>query len=219
MTDILTLIAPFIIFVFSFLILVLSIKNYLKSRININLFLLILFAIICFVALREIIIIHSPAPDEIIIGESLSIKIILTLVILFIPLEFLFYLLGWRKLYSLPTVLGFYILLNLFLEDVILYYRIATITIGAISFFTLLYQGIKRKNGEVVSFAFVFMYGLSYFPITQFLGLLFQFIGLAFILLGVSGLIDRYILLDEQTQEKVKNIKNTWIAKRVIDEE
>jgi hypothetical protein len=219
MTDLLTPISQGIIFGLTALILIFSIKNYLKSRININLFLMILFAIICFTALREIITSYSPAPDDVTIGESLSIQIILTLIILFIPLEFLFYLLGWKKLYSLPIVLGVYILLNLLLEDVILYYRTATIAIGAISFFTLLYQGIKRKNGEVVAFAFVFMYGLSYFPITQFLGLLFQFIGLAFILLGVSGLIDRYILLDEQTQEKVKNIKNTWIAKRVIDEE
>ncbi|TFF97182.1 MAG: hypothetical protein EU547_05040 [Promethearchaeota archaeon] len=215
MVDLILIIPQLIIFILTVVILILSIKKYIKSRININLFLTILFGIICFTAFRVLLTTHSFVPNQIIIGENLSVLVILTVIILFIPLEFLFYLLRWKKLYSLPIVLGFFIFLNLFLEDVIIFYRIGTIIIGAISFFTLIYEGIKRKNGDIMSFAFVFMYGLAYFPITQILGLTFQFIGLAFLLIGTSGLIDKYVLVDDITQQKVENIKNTWIAKRV----
>lgn len=219
MIELFVLITQLIIFALTISILIISVKNYLKSRININLFLIILFAIISFTAFRGLITSHTFIPNEIVIGEKLSIMIIFTVIILFTPLEFLLYILRWRKLYSLPIVLGFFIFLNLYLENVILIYRIVTISIGALAFFTLIYQGIKRKNGEVISFAFVFMYGLGYFPITQLFRLLFHLIGLIFMLIGLSGFIDKYVLVDDQTQEKESKIKNAWIAKRVVDGE
>jgi uncharacterized membrane protein len=107
-------------------------------------------------------------------------------------------------------------MLNLYLSGIIIYYRIATIIIGAASFLILIYEAIKRKNGTIFSFAFVFMYGLSFFPIIAIVGLIFQLFGLSIILIGASGLIDKYVLISDHKKEKNKKIKKTWIAKRVI---
>jgi hypothetical protein len=218
MANLMLMIFQAAIFVLSVIILGISIISYRKSNIYINLFEVILYSVIVFTAFRTLILSHEAIPDEINLGGGLTINLILTIIIIFMPVQFLLYLGDLRKFYTFPPITAFFMILNLYLSGIILYYRIAIIVIGAISFAILFYEGLKRKNGKIVSFAFVFMYGLSYFPINLIVGLIFQDIGLLVMILGATGFLDKYILIDEHTQEKIHKIKNTWIARRVLVE-
>lgn len=216
MQAIIELIFRIIISVLSLTILIISIKNYNTARININLYFIVLFAIVTFASITITIRSYTILPDDIYFGEYLSINIILSIIIIFMPTQFILYLRDLRRFYTFPTITSFFIILNLYLSGIVLYYRIAIIIIGATSFLILIYEAIERKNGTIFSFAFVFMYGLSYFPITLVVGLIFQVFGLSIILIGASGLIDEYVLISDQQKEKIHKIKKTWIAKRVV---
>jgi len=192
-----------------------SIKNWKESKISINLFLAIFFIFLMPTAFRQLVL-GIGLIEDIYIGENLSLNDIFSLVIILSTLQFLLYLKEWRRFYFLPIIYAFYSIYYLIFLPENLLFNISSIFIGALSFFVIIIDGIRNKNGMASSIAFIFVYGLVY---TENLILLsaeifaafFRLLGVFAILLGTSGFLDKYILVSEETTK----IKNTWIAKMV----
>ncbi|TXT53688.1 MAG: membrane protein of unknown function [Promethearchaeota archaeon] len=196
--------------------LIASIENWRKSKININLFLIILLAIIVFSSVRQFIYLSGLVGD-ITFGESLSILGIVSIIIIIIPIQFLIYLKNWRRFYSFPIIFGFYVALALYISPNDLFYRIIIMIVGGIFFFSLFIDGIKAKNGLSLSISIIFIYGLSYFPgVADILSGIFRLTSAIAIALGVFGFFEKYILVDKEEEEKVKR---TWIARMAGDED
>jgi hypothetical protein len=189
-----------------------AVKKWRESKININLFLMVFFVALIFTAFRQFMFGLGIILD-IFFGENLSINGIISLIIILVPIQFLFYLKEWRRYYYLPIIFAFYSFYNLYFVPDNTIFRISSIILGAIAFGILIVDGIRSKNGMAIAIAFVFMYGLAYSEtLTLLTGALFRLIGVILVLLGTSGIFDKYILIDDEKEAK---IKNTWIAKMV----
>jgi len=192
-----------------------SIKNWKESKISINLFLAIFFIFLMPTAFRQLVL-GIGLIEDIYIGENLSLNDIFSLVIILSTLQFLLYLKEWRRFYFLPIIYAFYSIYYLIFLPENLLFNISSIFIGALSFFVIIIDGIRNKNGMASSIAFIFVYGLVYkenliLLSAEIFAAVFRLFGVFAILLGTSGFIDKYILVNEETTK----IKNTWIAKMV----
>ncbi len=196
--------------------LVASIESWRKSRINLNLFLILILSILVFSSLRQFLFI-SGVIGNIYFGENLSILTIVTIILEIVPMQFLFYLKNWRKFYTFPGIFGFYISLAFFLAENEIIYLILLVIVGFVLFLILLIDGIRAQNGVSISISLIFIYGLAYFPgIFTLLSGIMRLISVIAIALGVFGFYETYILVDKEVEKKVKN---TWIAKMAGEEQ
>lgn len=129
---------------------------------------------------------------------------------------FLLNLVQFKRLFSLPFVLAFFIVIYGYYKpaDMLFSVYIATTFIpGSIA---LIINAIKRKHGLSFSIGIsVVMYLFTQAFISPQLFILYyvlQYSLLCVLLLGVTGYWDRKIFFDREYQEK---IKNTWISHRI----
>jgi hypothetical protein len=173
---------------------------------------MIFFIALIFTAFRQLLFGLGIFLD-VFFGENLSINGIISLIILLIPIQFLLYLKEWKRYYYLPLIFAFYSLYNLYFVPDNTIFRVSSIVLGAIAFVILIFNGIRRRNGVSISIGFIFLYGLAYSEtLTLLTGAISRLIGVLVLLLGTSGILDKFVLIDDEKEEK---IKNTWIAKMV----
>ncbi|MFO7794570.1 MAG: hypothetical protein ACQERB_16555 [Promethearchaeati archaeon] len=192
-----------------------SIKNWKESKISINSFIMIFLTFLLFTAFRQVLF-GTGVIEDVYIGENLSLNGIFSLIMILSIFQFLLYLKEWRRFYFLPIIFAFYSIYYLIFLPENLLYQLSSIIIGALSFFVITIDGIRSKNGVAFSIAFIFIYGLVYSETLMiipapFYAALFRLIGIFGVFLGMTGFLDKYILVSE---DKTK-IKNTWIAKMV----
>ncbi|MBD3195157.1 MAG: hypothetical protein GF317_08890 [Candidatus Lokiarchaeota archaeon] len=186
-----------------------SFKNWKSSKININLFLMFFIVFLTLSTLRNIFIELNPVLN-ITIGANLTISGFISNLLVLVALQFFFYLKNWETLYTLPIVSAFVLIASLYLilNDLI------NLAFAVIVFIVILYDSIKTKNGIELGLSFTVLYTISLFPANDFLLIIIyaslRLASMLFVLLGISGIIDRIIFLDEEEEDK---IKNTWIAR------
>lgn len=210
--------------VFAILSVVYSIKNWRESKININLFLMVLsFILIIYVfnapssfLLNYLSESGAASLNPFIfftIGEGLTIGYILLHIVVISAFQFFVYLKNWKTLYTLPIVGGIILMVSLYLTPNDMLNNLLGMGIAI----AILIDAIRSRNGVEVGLSFIIWFTLACLPTTNILQeLVFGiarpiFIFLVF--LGLSGLLDELLFYSKEEEEK---IKNTWITKMVV---
>jgi hypothetical protein len=214
MSNILIQLIPEIIFIFLGILTGTMVTiDWKKDKNKMNLYLIMAISFIFSLSILNILLFLE---IDIIQGiiDIILLRQISSIIYIGIFLVFLFYLKGFKRYYTLPLVVSFFLILALLINSdgsMVLIYTIITSVI-MIGFF--LFDGIKNKNGTVFTLGFFIMfYSISFliypFYIAQ---IILKIIAIFVLLVGVSGFINRYLLVDKKEQEKLKNI---WIARMI----
>lgn len=208
---------------FAFLALYFTLKSWIKSKYNINLFMIFLIAFLIVYSFNTTssLSIYTIGIDRVPVnpyiynklGENLTIGYILANLLILTSLQFLLYLRNYKTLYTLPTVCGLILFMALYLtSNDIINILFALIVIAAI-----LIDGIRSKNGIEIGISFINLFVLSCFPVENVIPNVLLTILRVFanfmVFLGFSGLLDKLVFPDKETEE---NIKNTWITRMVV---
>ena len=188
------------------------IKSWLKRRNRIDVAILILLGSLQLSSIFRIIFAIDLYPN-LLFGELLSVLYILSLIVLTIEVDFLFYLKDWKRFYSFPVVISFYTGLGLFLVDFIYVYILYTIVVALSSFILFLKEGKKNKNGLALSLGlFIMVYGIAIIFMDPFISSLLHLISMILLFLGTSGTFDKVFPVDEEEEQKIKNV---WVSSMV----
>ncbi|MHA1148047.1 MAG: hypothetical protein ACTSR8_07350 [Promethearchaeota archaeon] len=211
-----------IIFVFIFIICIYSQKTTLnewkESKNTINLALIILIITYQLMAIMEILLIFYPK-FNVVYGAGLNSGRFLALINFSVLTVFIFYIWDLKRFYTLPSIISLYIGLGLFLVDNILPFLTYIISVSFISFSFFIFYGKKNNNGILLSLGFLILFYLIGEMITfnSLFTNTFKLIGVLSLYAGVSGFLNKYFLIDEDTKA---NIRNVWISHLVtIDKE
>jgi hypothetical protein len=181
------------------------------------------FALIAFTASIILLSITGIAQEidmtiDFTIGALFNLNNIVLLLYVCLQIEFLLYLKDLKKLYTLPIVASFYIGSGLVLYETDLPLIIFALTSGIITFAVLAKEGAKNRNGLALGIA-VFIIINGTIKVVEVLlfnldiaGPILRLVAISVMLLGTSGFIDKYILIDLEQEEKITNI---WISKVV----
>lgn len=184
----------------------------MESRNRINLFLIFYLSIVIIHSIwqtAEILDIYR----NLTYGANLTIFNIFYLIMLLIPLEFINFLKNWKMLYSLPITACFFIGYGLILHEDIFILSLMSMIASIFTSLILIMDGQRNKNGLPLALGvFVFLIGLEFIPGFLFPGIIIKFFAGIILLFGSLGYFDKYLYVDIETEEK---IKNTWIAKIV----
>lgn len=147
------------------------------------------------------------------IGESLTFNNVIFLIILTLQGLFMGFLLDKERYFSLPFIASFYVGLFLVLVNLQLVLRIYGGIVGLVSGGYLLLNGYRNKKGLIFSLGLYLMINEVGFQFNHdFIQVLIMFISVVVLLVGTSGYVDKYFLVDTEEEER---IKSTWIARRV----
>lgn len=150
---------------------------------------------------------------NVIVGQGLTINNIIFLIILTLQGFFMVFLLGKERLFSFPFIASFYVGLFLILVDLRIVLRIYGGIIGLTSGAYLILNGKKNRNGLILSLGLYLIINEVGFQFVHDLRqVIIMLISSVVLLLGMRGYIDKYFLIDEKEEKK---IKGTWIARRV----
>ncbi len=134
----------------------------------------------------------------------------------FVYAWFIFYLMDWKRMYSIPLVSSYFSGLLLGMYDIDLPFRIFTGAAVVVGSLVLLYNSIKNKHALSLALAicgilFVVNVLLRSFGIL-YARVIAQNLGVMSIILAENGWIDEHIFFDKVERNKVRNV---WIAKRI----
>ncbi|MGV9171481.1 MAG: hypothetical protein ACOC44_02545 [Promethearchaeia archaeon] len=147
------------------------------------------------------------------IGESLTFNNVIFLTILTLQGLFMGFLLDKKRYFSLPFVASFYVGLFLILVDFQLVLRIYGGIIGIVSGSYLILNGKRNKRGLIFALGLYLIINEVGFQFNHdLMQVIIMLISGLILLLGTSGYIDKYFLIDKEEERK---IKSTWIARRV----
>ncbi|MBD3256049.1 MAG: hypothetical protein GF383_13215 [Candidatus Lokiarchaeota archaeon] len=212
-----TLSLGIIVIVLSVFCLFFSIKNWMRSKININQF-LVFYALSLTIFTVLYIIVQFPNASLLSasIGENFSLIVVLSHILILIALQFLVYLKNWKMLYTFPMIFGVILLMSLYLTPNIL----LNVGFFLAVFVLFLYDGLKNKMGVEIGLAFVVLFALNYFPaphlFEELVFPIFRILSMVIVLIGISGILDKLVFIDKEKEAK---IRSAWIAKRVIVKE
>lgn len=147
------------------------------------------------------------------IGARLNLIYINALVIFAIVLNLIFYFLRLKKLYSLPVLISFYVGFGLVLVDSNTAFIIMASSISFLGSIVFIIEGKRNRNGLALTLGiFITIYGFSEISSSLIITGILRLIAVIILSAGASGFIDRYFLVDEQEENKIKNV---WIARMV----
>lgn len=200
-----------------------SYRNWKESRININLYLMVLAVILIFYVFNSpsssflnFIVGETLALNPYIhltIGNSLTVGYIISNIVILSAFQFFVYLKDWKTLYTLPIISGMILITSLYLSTIDIIIHIFGIIIALL----FLIDAIKTRNGIEIGISFIIWFTISCFPTTNLiqetLFVIIRTTSMVFVFLGISGFFDEWIFYDKEQKEK---IENTWITKRVV---
>ncbi|NVM18450.1 MAG: hypothetical protein HWN80_12100 [Candidatus Lokiarchaeota archaeon] len=133
-----------------------------------------------------------------------------------IQLEFMFYLMDLPKLYTLPVIITFYLMIGRILVDVSMPFIIYAMITGYGSAFFLIRDGRKSRNGLAIGMGLFFLFWDlgSTFQI-EILFVFLRLLAMIALFLGTKGFYEKYVFVNVEEEQK---IMGTWIAKLVVKE-
>jgi hypothetical protein len=186
-------------------------KKYKESLNRLN---IIIWVFILLFQISYIIDIMAGFQSPLLLGARLTRNNLFLIFIGAFELEFLVYLLDAKKFYTLPIVAGFYVFMALFLVNSVLPMLLFTLISGVSSSIFLIIQGKRNNNGYIFSLGlFILVLGMGFQFLNSFIEAIFQIISLFVLMLGTGGYLDKYVLVSEEEDQKVKG---AWISKMVI---
>ncbi|TXT53694.1 MAG: membrane protein of unknown function [Promethearchaeota archaeon] len=186
-------------------------KRYRKSSNKLN---IIIWFLLLVLQINYVFDILAGFESPLLFGARLTRNNLFMIFVAAFELGFLFYLTNAKKFYSLPVVAAFFTFMALFLVDSIIPMMLFTTIAGISSSAFLLIQGRRNNNGYVLSLGlFLLVMGFGFTFLNTFIEPIFQIISLFLLILGTKGFIDKYILVNEEEEKKVKG---AWISKMVI---
>ena len=209
-----TVITEMLFFVFCILALFPTLKNWRETRNQMYVAILIyIIAITCY-SLFHIVAYSINFNLEITVGAALTIGNILGLILFTIQLEFLFYLRHSVKLYSLPFIATFYILMGKLMIDSSIPFIIYAILVSSIPAYLLMRDGRKKHNGLAFGMGLFFLlWTIGQLIQIELVFQLFKIIGTFAFYLGTKGFYEKYVFHNPVEEQK---IMNTWISKFVV---
>ncbi|MHA1916397.1 MAG: hypothetical protein ACW986_18155 [Promethearchaeota archaeon] len=205
----------FIILEVSFLIFcaiteILMIKSYRESKTKIYFVLIVYFAALLFISLFRVTNLFNLTLD-LIYGVRLSFSNIFALIIFNIQSIFILYLKNFKKLYSLPFIVSFYIGFGLLVSDSLIPLIIYATLIGIVIPLFLLRDGRRSRNGLAFGLGLFFLiYGISKMIQIEIISDIIRIFGGVVTTLSAAGFFEKYIFVDRDQEDK---IKGTWISK------
>jgi len=153
---------------------------------------------------------------DVIVAGYLTLGQIIAQFLFIIQLEFMFYLKKRPRLYTLPFVLAFYILMGRVLVDSNMPFIMYAAIVSYGSAFFLIKDGRSRRNGLAIGMGLFFLFwGLGQsIPVDTIL-IAFKLIGMLAFYLGTRGFYEKYVFINVQEEDR---ILNTWISKLVASE-
>jgi len=199
---------------------ILAMINTLRSwRENKNRVLIAISIYVGAVLLRSLIDIFIYSADfnlDIILGGYLSLGMVIGNILFIIQVEFMFYLKKLTKLYTLPIIINFYIIMGRILVDSIIPFIIYAMIVSYVSAYNLIKDGRKKRNGLAIGMGLFFLlYGLGQTINIEIIFVIFKTVAMLALYLGTRGFYEKYVWPDEKMEEK---ILTTWISKLVIKE-
>lgn len=186
-------------------------KKYKESLNKLN---IIIWVFILLFQISYIVDIMAGFQSPLLLGARLTRNNLFLIFIAAFELEFLVYLLNAKKFYTLPIVAGFYVFMALFLVNSVLPMLLFTLISGVSSSIFLIIQGKRNNNGYIFSLGlFILVLGMGFQFLNSFIEAIFQIISLFVLMLGTGGYLDKYVLVSEEEDQKVKG---AWISKMVI---
>jgi hypothetical protein len=151
--------------------------------------------------------------DVVVIGY-VTIGQIIGNILFIIQLEFMFFLKKLIKLYTLPFIIAFYIIIGRILIDSSIPFITYAMIVSYATAYLLIRDGKRKRNGLAIGMGLFFLlwgFGQTF----QFEVLMFSFrlIAMIFLFLGTRGFYEKYVFLDKQEEQK---IMGTWITKFVV---
>ncbi|MFX1317025.1 MAG: hypothetical protein ACFE9T_14275 [Promethearchaeota archaeon] len=204
------------IFVLFILALIKMLKLYSEHKNRIYIAIIIYIIAITASTFFNLITYFTVLSLDIVIAGGLQLGILFAFTLFTIQVEFIFYLARLKKLYSLPFVINFYLIVGLVISPNMIAFMIYASIIGIILPYLLIREGKKNRNGLAVGMGlFFFTWGLGQMISIDIIFQILKIIGTIFFYLGTQGFFDKYIVID---QEEEKKIMGTWISKLVARE-
>ncbi|TFG03049.1 MAG: hypothetical protein EU542_03420 [Promethearchaeota archaeon] len=146
----------------------------------------------------------------------LKIGIIIAHILFLVQFEFILYLRRLTKLYTLPFIATFYLILSELINPSAIPFIIYAAILTYPPAYFLLRDGKKNRNGLAIGMGLFFLFwGLGYvIQIAVVFNMLKIFSAVAFYL-GAIGFYETYLFPNQEDEEK---IVGTWISKLVIKE-
>ncbi|MFX0043487.1 MAG: hypothetical protein ACFE8L_11300 [Candidatus Hodarchaeota archaeon] len=153
---------------------------------------------------------------DITIAGGIQIGILFAFILFTIQVEFILYLAKLKKLYSLPFVVNFFLIIGLIMDPNMTAFIVYATVVGLGLPYLLIREGRKNRNGLAVGMGlFFFAWGLGQIIPIDIVFQSLKILGTVFFFLATQGFFDKYIVVD---QEEEKKIMGTWISKLVVSE-
>ncbi|TFG16623.1 MAG: hypothetical protein EU531_05960 [Promethearchaeota archaeon] len=146
----------------------------------------------------------------------LKIGIIIAHILFVVQFEFILYLRRLTKLYTLPFIATFYLILGQLINPSIIPFIIYATVLTYPPAYFILRDGKKNRNGLAIGMGLFFLFwGLGYVIQISFIYNLLRILSAIAFYLGAIGFYEKYLFPDQEDEEK---IVGTWISKLVIKE-
>ncbi len=141
---------------------------------------------------------------------------ILGYILFTIQFEFMLYLRGLTKLYTLPFILSFYLMIGNILNTSVMPFIIYAVIVSYTPAYFLLRDGKKKRNGLAFGMGLFFLtWGIGQIIPVEIVMEIFRVIAIFMFFLGTRGFYEKYIFVNQEEEQK---IMGTWISKFVVKE-
>ncbi|MFX0175150.1 MAG: hypothetical protein ACFE85_02850 [Candidatus Hodarchaeota archaeon] len=148
--------------------------------------------------------------------SSLRIGYVIGYVLFIIQFEFMLYLRALVKLYSLPFIITFYLIVGNIIIDNSMPFIIYAMILSYGPAYILLRDGKRNRNGLAIGMGLFFLiWGSGQMMPNLFVVGIFKVVATCTLVLGSKGFYEKYIFLNQEEEQK---IMGTWIAKFVVKE-
>ncbi len=143
--------------------------------------------------------------------QDVFFKIYLGIFVVTLALQFLLYLKEVKKIYSLPIIIGFYMGISVAITNQSMVWTIYAAIASIFLISILIREGLKNKNGYIFGLGIFFIFfSMSNAFGSEIFGQIMNILAITCLLTGLAGLFDKYLLINKEEKNKIRNI---WIAK------
>jgi hypothetical protein len=167
-------------------------------------------------SLIDIIIYITGFTLDAVLAGTLTVGQVIGNILFVIQLEFMFFLKKYPKLYSLPVIIAFYLIIGRILVDSAIPFIMYAMIVSYSSAYFLIRDGKRRHNGLAIGMGLFFLLwglGQTIGPNTESIFITFRLIAMVTLYAGTRGFYEKYVW---PNQEKEQKIMNAWITKLVV---
>ncbi|MFX1477610.1 MAG: hypothetical protein ACFFCI_05730 [Promethearchaeota archaeon] len=192
-----------------------TLKNWKENKNRILIAISVYIIAVLARSLIDIIIYITGFTLDAVLAGTLTVGQVIGNILFVIQLEFMFFLKKYPKLYSLPVIIAFYLIIGRILVDSAIPFIIYAMLVSYSSAYFLIRDGKRRHNGLAIGMGLFFLIwglGQTIGPNTEWIFITFRLIAMVTLYAGTRGFYEKYVW---PNQEKEQKIMNAWITKLV----